>query len=78
MRRFCLNLSFLLAALVVAPNANAQGGLSLNQTYRDVIRLHFRPERPKFPCLKVSGKFLAYRKIRALRAIGFGVSIWLI
>ena len=36
MRRFCLYFSFLLVALVVAPNANAQGGLTLNQTYPDV------------------------------------------
>ena len=49
MRRFCLNLSFLLAALVVAPNASAQGGLSLNQTYRDVIRLHFPAGKTQIP-----------------------------
>ncbi len=49
MRWFCLYFSFLLAALVVAPNANAQGGLSLNQTYRDVIRLHFPAGKTQIP-----------------------------
>ena len=49
MRRFCLNLSFLLAALVVAPNANAQGGLNLNQTYRDVIQLDFPAGKTQIP-----------------------------
>ena len=39
MRRLCLSLSFLLVALVVAPNANAQDTLKLNQTYQDAIRL---------------------------------------
>ena len=49
MRRFCLYFSFLLAALVVAPNANAQGGLNLNQTYRDVIQLDFPAGKTQIP-----------------------------
>jgi hypothetical protein len=49
MRRLCLCFSFLLAALVVAPNASAQGGLNLNQTYRDVIRLHFPAGKTQIP-----------------------------
>ena len=49
MRRFCLCFSFLLAALVVAPNANAQDTLKLNQTYRDVIRLHFPAGKTQIP-----------------------------
>ncbi|MCH8097128.1 MAG: SHOCT domain-containing protein [Proteobacteria bacterium] len=49
MRRLCLCLSFLLAAVVVAPNANAQGGLNLNQTYRDVIRLDFPAGQTQIP-----------------------------
>ncbi len=40
MRRF-LRFLFLLAALAVATSASAQDKLTLNQTYRDVIRLHF-------------------------------------
>ena len=49
MRRLCLCLSFLFAALVVAPNANAQGGLNLNQTYRDVIQLSFPTGKTQIP-----------------------------
>ncbi len=49
MRRLCLCFSFLLAALVVAPNANAQGGLKLNQTYRDVIQLSFSAGKTQIP-----------------------------
>ncbi len=49
MRRFCLYFSFLLAALVVAPNADAQGGLNLNQTYRDVIQLDFPAGKAQIP-----------------------------
>ena len=49
MRRFCLYFSFLLAALVVAPNANAQGELNLNQTYRDVIQLDFPAGKTQIP-----------------------------
>ncbi len=49
MRRLCLYFSFLLAALVVAPNANAQGGLNLNQTYRDVIQLDFPAGKTQIP-----------------------------
>ncbi len=49
MRRFCLNFSFLLAALVVAPSATAQDTLKLNQTYRDVIRLDFPAGTTQIP-----------------------------
>ncbi len=49
MRRLGLYFSFLLAALTVAPNANAQGGLNLNQNYRDVIRLHFPAGKTQIP-----------------------------
>ena len=49
MRRLCLYFSFLLAALVVAPSANAQGGLKLNQTYRDVIQLSFSAGKTQIP-----------------------------
>ena len=49
MRKLCLSLSFLLAALVVAPSANAQGGLKLNQTYRDVIQLDFPAGQTQIP-----------------------------
>ena len=49
MRRFCLYFSFLLAALVVAPNANAQDTLKLNQTYRDVIQLSFSAGKTQIP-----------------------------
>ena len=49
MRRFCLCFSILLAALVVEPNANAQGGLNLNQTYRDVIQLDFPAGKTQIP-----------------------------
>ena len=48
MRRF-LRLLILLAALAVAPNANAQGGLNLNQTYRDVIQLSFPTGKTQIP-----------------------------
>ncbi len=48
MRRY-LWLSILLSALTVATNANAQGGLNLNQTYRDVIRLHFPAGKTQIP-----------------------------
>ena len=49
MRSFCLYFSVLLAALVVAPNANAQGGLNLNQAYRDVIQLDFAAGKTQIP-----------------------------
>ena len=49
MRRLCLCLSFLLAALVVAPSAIAQDQLKLNQTYRDVIRLDFSAGKTQIP-----------------------------
>ncbi len=49
MSRFCLCLPFLLAALVVAPSAIAQYQLKLNQTYRDVIRLHFPAGKTQIP-----------------------------
>ncbi len=49
MRRLCLYFSFLLAALVVAPSAIAQDELKLNQTYRDVIRLHFPAGKTQIP-----------------------------
>ncbi len=49
MRRLCLCFSFLLAALVVAPNANAQDKLNLNQTYRDVIRLTYSSGSTQIP-----------------------------
>ena len=49
MRRFCLNFSFLLAVLVVAPNAIAQDTLKLNQTYRDVIRLNYNSGSTQIP-----------------------------
>ncbi len=49
MRRLCLCFSFLLAALVVTPNANAQDTLKLNQTYRDIIRLDFPAGMTQIP-----------------------------
>ncbi len=48
MRRF-LRLLFLLAALAVATSAGAQDELKLNQTYRDVIRLHFPAGKTQIP-----------------------------
>ena len=47
-RRFLL-FSILWATLTVAPNANAQDELTLNQTYRDVIRLHFPAGKTQIP-----------------------------
>ena len=49
MRRFCLNFSFLLAALVVAQSATAQDKLTLNQTYQDVIRLNYNSGSTQIP-----------------------------
>ena len=49
MRRFCLNFSFLLAALALPLSANAQDTLKLNQTYRDVIRLDFPAGKTQIP-----------------------------
>ncbi len=48
MRRF-LRLLILLAALAVATSASAQDELKLNQTYRDVIRLHFPAGKTQIP-----------------------------
>ena len=48
MRRFLL-FSVVLAMLAVAPNANSQDKLSLHQTYRDVIRLHFPAGKTQIP-----------------------------
>lgn len=48
MRRF-LRLLILLAALAFATSAGAQDKLSLNQTYRDVIRLHFPAGKTQIP-----------------------------
>ncbi len=62
MRRFCLNLSFLLAALVVAPNANAQGGLNLNQTYRDIIQLSFPAGNTQIPLPEGEWKLLGLQE----------------
>ena len=62
MRRFCLCFSILLAALVVEPNANAQGGLNLNQTYRDVIRLHFPAGKTQIPLPEGEWKLLGLQE----------------
>ena len=48
MRRF-LRLLLLLAALAVATSASAQDELKLNQTYRDVIPLHFPAGKTQIP-----------------------------
>ncbi len=48
MRRF-LRLLILLASLAVATRASAQDTLNLNQTYRDVIRLHFPAGKTQIP-----------------------------
>ncbi len=48
MRRF-LHFSIVLAMLAVAPSANAQDELKLNQTYRDVIQLHFPAGKTQIP-----------------------------
>ena len=48
MRRFLL-FSIVLTMLAVAPSANAQDELKLNQTYRDVIRLHFPAGKTQIP-----------------------------
>ncbi len=48
MRRF-LRLLILLAALAFATSAGAQDELKLNQTYRDVIRLHFSAGKTQIP-----------------------------
>ncbi|MCZ6744507.1 MAG: hypothetical protein O7D31_07495 [Alphaproteobacteria bacterium] len=48
MRRF-LRLLILLAALAFATSAGAQDELKLNQTYRDVIRLHFPAGKTQIP-----------------------------
>ncbi len=48
MRRF-LRLWLLLAALAVATSAGAQDKLTLNQTYRDVIRLDFPAGKTLIP-----------------------------
>ena len=62
MRRFCLCFSFLLAALVVAPSANAQDTLNLNQTYRDVIRLHFAAGKTQIPLPEGEWKLLGLQE----------------
>ena len=62
MRRLCLCLSFLFAALVVAPNANAQGGLNLNQTYRDVIQLSFPAGKTQIPLPEGSWELLSLQE----------------
>ena len=49
MRRFCMCFSFLLAVLSLEPSAIAQDELKLNQTYRDVIRLHFPAGQTQIP-----------------------------
>ncbi len=49
MRRLCLCFSILLPVLIIAPSANGQDKLSLNQTYRDVIRLHFPAGKTQIP-----------------------------
>lgn len=41
--------SIVLTMLAVAPSANAQDELTLNQTYRDVIRLHFPAGKTQIP-----------------------------
>ncbi len=48
MRRF-LHFSIVLAMLAVAPSANGLDELKLNQTYRDVIRLHFPAGKTQIP-----------------------------
>lgn len=48
MRRFLL-FSMALAMLAVAPSANAQDKLTLNQTYRDVIRLQYPAGKTQIP-----------------------------
>jgi len=62
MRRFCLYFSFLLAALAVAPNANAQGGLNLNQTYRDIIQLSFPAGNTQIPLPEGEWKLLGLQE----------------
>ena len=65
MRRFCLYFSFLLAALVVAPNANAQGGLNLNQTYRDVIQLDFPAGKTQIPLPEGEWELLGVQEVQS-------------
>ena len=65
MRRFCLYFSFLLAALVVAPNANAQGGLNLNQTYRDVIQLDFPAGKTQIPLPEGKWELLGVQEVQS-------------
>ena len=74
MRRF-LRLLLLLAALVVAPNANAQGGLSLNQTYRDVIRLHFPAGKTQIPLPEGEWELLGLQEDQTS---GLVTRIWLV
>ncbi len=75
MRRLCLSLSFLLAALVVAPNANAQGGLNLNQTYRDVIQLDFPAGKTQIPLPEGEWELLGLQEDQTL---GLVTRIWLV
>ncbi len=62
MRRLCLYFSILLAALVVAPNAIAQDTLKLNQTYRDIIRLHFSAGKTQIPLPEGEWELLSLRE----------------
>ena len=65
MRRLYLCFSFLLAALVVAPNANAQGGLNLNQTYRDVIQLDFPAGKTQIPLPEGEWELLGVQEVQS-------------
>ena len=49
MRRFCLYFLILLPVLAVPLSASAQDELTLNQTYRDVIRLNFPTGKTQIP-----------------------------
>ena len=75
MRRLCLKFTFLLAALVVAPSANAQGGLNLNQTYRDVIRLHFPAGKTQIPLPEGEWELLGLQEDQTR---GLVTRIWLV
>ena len=74
MRRLCLCFSFLLAALVVAPNATAQDTLKLNQTYRDVIQLDFPAGKTQIPLPEGEWELLGLQEDLA----DVGIRMWLV
>ena len=71
MRRF-LRLLLLLAALAVATSASAQDTLKLNQTYRDVIPLHFPAGKTQIPLPEGEWELLGLQEDQSTE----GTRIW--